>query len=374
MSAPGAAADLRLLPGQYAQSTNPELLHSLLTTSSASISGSAGFSNSSSLSLPLSVDLQPGIVFYDGANYSSSAKFIALPTSANASNVTSAVDANSFVLSSDTWAEVKTSSARLILWDASPDVAQLPGSLQGLTLAQIQSGSCSTPCSSGGICTSQGSCACLPGFTGSSCESCQSGFFGAQCQACPSNCTQCDDGIGGTGACLKVETTTQNCNCLNGQCQSDGSCACNAGWADSSNGTKCAQCANGFFLSNDGSCKGMSKRSNISVLMLTVLLQCAKLDVTLAKLPQVLVPPVSPASRSTQLIQRNATHPPPQRTRALFVRTVLSRMGQLAQPAMRLVALARVQQLMTVSSAHPASTSLMARALRRIPAVSAKRV
>ena len=258
LSASGAPADLLLLPGQYTQSTNPELLHAVLTSSAASVSGSSGFSNSSSVSLPLSIELQPGIAFYSSANYSSTASFIALPTTANASNVTTAFDATSFVLSSNTWAEVKTSSARLILWDASPDVGQLPGSLEDLTLSQIQSGSCSTPCSSGGVCTSQGSCACLPGFTGSSCETCESGFFGPNCQACASDCALCDDGIGGTGACLKVESATQNCNCINGECQSGGSCTCNAGWANSSNGTQCAQCADGFFLADDGSCQGAS--------------------------------------------------------------------------------------------------------------------
>lgn len=256
LSAPGAEADLLLLPGQYTSSTNPQLLHSVLTSKSASVSASPGFANSSSLSLPLSVELQPGIAFYAAANYTSTPSFVALPTAANASNVTTAFDATSFVLSSNTWAEVKTSSARLILWDASPDVAQLPGSLEGLTLTQIQSGSCSAPCASGGVCTSQGSCACLPGFTGSSCESCSSGFFGPTCQACPSNCSECDDGISGSGTCLKIQVEQQSCSCLNGECQGNGTCTCNAGWADSSNGTKCAQCADGFFLSDDGSCKG----------------------------------------------------------------------------------------------------------------------
>ncbi|EJD01756.1 uncharacterized protein FOMMEDRAFT_126919 [Fomitiporia mediterranea MF3/22] len=256
LSAPGASTSLLLLPGQYTETTNPSLLHSILTSSSATISGSTGFQNSSSISLPLSIQLQPGLAFYSSSNYSGSAAYIALPTSANASNVTTTINGGSFVLSSNTWAELTTSGGRIILWDASPDISQLPGFISsGLTLNQLQSGSCSTPCASGGVCTSQGSCACLPGFTGSSCEACATGFFGKNCQACPSDCETCDDGINGSGICLKKQSNAQNCNCLNGQCASDGSCACNAGWVDSSNGTKCASCANGFFLSDDGSCK-----------------------------------------------------------------------------------------------------------------------
>ncbi|KAI5120333.1 hypothetical protein M0805_000393 [Coniferiporia weirii] len=255
LSSPGVSTNLLLLPGQYTESTNPQLLHSILTANSATAQGSAGFANSTSISLPLSIQLEPGLAYYSSANYSGSASYVALPTSANASNITGAFDASSFVLSSNTWAEVTTSGGRVIFWDAAPDLSQLPGVLSGLTLTQLQSSSCSTACASGGVCTSQGACSCLPGFAGTSCESCDSGFFGSECQACPSNCATCDDGINGSGICLKTETETQNCNCLNGVCASNGSCACNAGWVDSSNGTKCASCADGFFLSDDGSCK-----------------------------------------------------------------------------------------------------------------------
>ena len=256
MSVPGSSTNLHLLPGQYTESTNPLLLHSMLTSSSASISSSAGFPNGSTVSLPLSVQLQPGFAFYSSANYSGSANYVPLPTSANASNVTTPFNGGSFVLSSNTWAELSSSNGRIIIWDASPDVSQLPGSFAGLSLSQLQSSSCSSVCATGGVCTSQGSCACLPGFQGSSCEACQTGFFGPNCQPCPANCETCDDGINGSGVCLKTTSNTQDCNCLNGQCAGDGSCTCNAGWVDSANGTKCAQCAGGFFLSDDGSCKG----------------------------------------------------------------------------------------------------------------------
>lgn len=257
LSAPGGASDLLLLPGQYSETTNPSLLHSILTTSSATLRGSPGFTNASQISLPVAVQLDPGFAYYSAANYTGSATFVALPTSANASNLTTPINPESFVLSSNTWAEVSTANGgRLILWDAAPDLAQLPGSLSGLTLKQIQSGACSTSCARGGVCTAQGACACLPGFTGASCEACETGFFGPSCQACPADCATCDDGVNGSGVCLKTISQTQNCSCLNGVCASDGSCACNAGWVDSTNGTKCATCADGFFLSNDGSCKG----------------------------------------------------------------------------------------------------------------------
>ena len=39
--------DLLLLPDTYAASTDPQLLHSILTSTSATLKGSAGFSNSS---------------------------------------------------------------------------------------------------------------------------------------------------------------------------------------------------------------------------------------------------------------------------------------------------------------------------------------
>ena len=175
--------DLLLLPDTYAASTDPQLLHSVLTSTSATLKGSAGFSNSSSISLPISLGVQPGFAFYSSSNYSGSADYIPLPTTANASNITSSIDSPSFIISSNTWVEILISNNRVIFWDASPDTLQLPVPFSSdVILSQLQSASCSTACTSGGICTSQGSCACLPGFTGSSYEACQSGFFGKECQ------------------------------------------------------------------------------------------------------------------------------------------------------------------------------------------------
>ena len=47
-----------------------------------------------------------------------------------------------------------------------------------------------------------------------------------------------------------------SCNCLNGQCGSNGQCACNAGWTTADNGTVCAKCSPGFFLTSTGDCQG----------------------------------------------------------------------------------------------------------------------
>ena len=150
---------------------------------SATLKGSAGFSNSSSISLPISLGVQPGFAFYSSSNYSGSADYIPLPTTANASNITSSIDSPSFIISSNTWVEILISNNRVIFWDASPDTLQLPVPFSSdVILSQLQSASCNTACTSGGICTSQRSCACLPGFTGSSYEACQSGFFGKECQ------------------------------------------------------------------------------------------------------------------------------------------------------------------------------------------------
>ena len=69
----------------------------------------------------------------------------------------------------------------------------------------------------------------------------------------------------GSGKCLgaKSKTSTETCACEKGVCGSDGSCACNTGWADASgvsagrNATKCSVCAPGFFLDPSGECEGM---------------------------------------------------------------------------------------------------------------------
>ncbi|TDL20714.1 growth factor receptor domain-containing protein [Rickenella mellea] len=258
ISAAGSPASLLLLPGQYSASTNPQLLHQVITSSSPSLSPSPGFE--SQFALPLNVAVQPGVVSYAQANYSGQATFTPLPNGTIA-NASTPVTGSSLVISSNTWAVMTSGSSksRLIVWDNIPDMSQLPSSLtlSSLSMSDLQSSACSPPCASSGVCSASGTCQCAPGFNGTSCESCAPGFFGPTCSPCPAGCASCDEGISGSGRCLSSSVTNppSSCNCLNGQCGANGQCTCNAGWQTSTNGTQCASCAPGFFLTTDGNCK-----------------------------------------------------------------------------------------------------------------------
>ncbi|KAL1947197.1 hypothetical protein VTO73DRAFT_14158 [Trametes versicolor] len=255
LSASGAATSLLLLPGQYTSTTNPSLLHDLLTSSSASVSGSPGFD--ANASLPLNLALQPGVAVYPQANYSGQATFAQLPSTP--SNTTSKISPGALAISSNVWIAVSGSSSdRLVFWDSVPDASQLPSGASGLSqLLDIQSSACSPPCAGAGVCSASGTCTCPPGFNGTSCETCAPGFFGSTCQACPADCATCDDGMTGSGRCLEpiIKNAPSTCNCLNGVCGSDGTCTCNAGWTTGTNGTACAKCDTGFFLGTDGNCE-----------------------------------------------------------------------------------------------------------------------
>ncbi|THV05670.1 hypothetical protein K435DRAFT_744555 [Dendrothele bispora CBS 962.96] len=260
ISASGAQTSVLLLPGQYTASTNPQLLHDLLTSSSASLSPSSGFENSSSsTSLPLDIALSPGLAIYSDSLYGGSAGFSSLPTSPLNPNSSTPISAESFALSDNVWVALSIGSQdRVVLWESVPDVSQL--SLSGsISLLDIQSSRCSPSCSSNGVCSaSSGSCVCQDGFTGTSCESCAPGHFGPKCQVCPQDCDKCDEGINGSGVCLsgpQISNAPSTCNCLNGECSSSGGqCTCNPGWTTADNGTACAKCASGFFLTSTGDC------------------------------------------------------------------------------------------------------------------------
>jgi hypothetical protein len=251
---------VHLLPGQYTSTTNPQLLHNILTSSSATLSPSPGFNSSTVSPLPLNIALQPGLVIYSNPSYAGQAAFSQLP-SAPLINSLIPLPASSLALSNNIWVAVTSgsSNSRVIFWNAIPDVSQLPPEAsQSLAVTDIQSSLCSPPCSGSGTCSASGTCSCPTGFTGSSCETCAQGFFGPTCQPCPSGCQTCDQGISGSGRCLVpiVENAPSTCNCLNGQCGSNGQCTCNTGWINAANGTACAQCAPGFFLSSTGDCQG----------------------------------------------------------------------------------------------------------------------
>ncbi|KAJ4474127.1 hypothetical protein C8J55DRAFT_537066 [Lentinula edodes] len=242
ISASGAQTSALLLPGQYTTTTDPELLHALLTSSSASLSPSTGF-NSSSVSLPLTVALEPGLAIYSNTQSGGSAGFSSLPNSPVGNSSTS-LSAQSLALSSNIWAAINVGSrSRVVFWDSVPDFSQLAVS-GSLSLVDMQSSAFEPACSSNSICTSSGTCSCAAGFTGASCES---GFFGLSCQACTSGCLDCDDGISGTGKCLAFNITNapSSCNSLNGECGSSGQCSCNAGWTTADNGD-CQTCKSGF--------------------------------------------------------------------------------------------------------------------------------
>ncbi|KAJ7269285.1 insulin-like growth factor binding protein [Mycena haematopus] len=258
LSASDVVNSVLLLPGQYTATTNPELVHNLLTSSHATLSPHPGFGNSSTPALPLNVAVAPGLAIYAQTLYSGQAAFSSLP-SAPVSNGSTPLTAESMAISSSVWVALSFgSNGRVVVWDSVPDTAQLPlGSTGTMSLLDMQSSICSPPCASSGTCSASGTCTCAPGFNGTSCETCAAGFFGPKCQACPGGCSSCDEGISGTGRCLAppVANPLTSCNCLNGECAPDGSCTCNPGWITAANGTACATCASGFFATSTGDCK-----------------------------------------------------------------------------------------------------------------------
>jgi hypothetical protein len=156
-----------------------------------------------------------------------------------------------------TWAAMSSPSANntIIIWDSAPDVSNLPiDASQNFAITDIQFTICSPPCAGSGVCSSLGRCDCPKGFNGTLCEVCANGFFGPTCQPCPSNCTNCDQGISGTGRCLDSVVKTA-------ACASQGQCTCSPGYALNKNGTACTECQQGFFLASPGSCK--SKRFDL---------------------------------------------------------------------------------------------------------------
>jgi len=248
-----------LLPGQYTSTTNPQLLHNLLTSPSSTLVGSAGFRSASLSALPLNLQLEPGVAVYSQSLYSGQALFAKLPESP-VSNTSIPLSANSIAIAPNVWIAVSNNNNRLILWDSVPDTSQLP-SRGSLSLLDIQSSTCSPPCSGSSICSTSGTCTCPTGFSGSACESCADSFFGPTCAPCPAGCPNCDQGMSGTGRCLTpikdIDSLPSKCNCLNGVCGTGGQCTCNSGWTAGNNGTACAKCAPGFFLSKTGDCQGI---------------------------------------------------------------------------------------------------------------------
>ncbi|KAF6757699.1 TNFR/NGFR cysteine-rich region family protein [Ephemerocybe angulata] len=256
LNTPTGAMPVHLLPGQYTDQTSPQYLHDVLTNPSVSIAASVGFVNSTSL--PLNLQLQNGFSIYEGPLYSSQAAFTGLPE-APVVNASVPLNAKALAISNNLVATITAgSNKRITLWEPVPDISQLPASVAGaLSLNNLESVACSPACSNAGLCTVAGKCLCAAAFAGASCEQCLPGFFGPKCQPCPSNCDTCDQGISGTGRCLKptIPNKPSTCNCVNGVCGANGQCECTTGFEAGADGVACGKCASGFFRSSTGDCK-----------------------------------------------------------------------------------------------------------------------
>ncbi|TNY23657.1 hypothetical protein DMC30DRAFT_442299 [Rhodotorula diobovata] len=266
----GSTQRVTLLPGTFTSSSlaasNASSSISSAFSKKSSANANEGFSSSGSLASSLTVSLQAGLTVFASALYQGAAAHLSLPSAASNSTASYPSSAESLLLTSNTWAVVQLAndkSSRLVVWDSIADVGELDGGRGsgGVNVIDVQARGCSTPCSSGGVCTGNGTCACLDGFTGSTCGDCTVGFYGKTCEACPAGCSNCDDGITGTGLCLDVPilnvTLPSVCDCANGICASNSTsatCECSAGWTRASNGTQCAACATGYYMSPGGDC------------------------------------------------------------------------------------------------------------------------
>ena len=177
---------------------------------------------------------------------------------------------NSLEIVGNTWAVVTSTknntNVTSRIWASVLDISALPLPQGTHRITEIQSADCPDPCAGAGTCIlDSGSpiCKCADGFNGTQCEFCAKGFFGPKCQPCPSNCTVCDEGISGSGLCLVPQLSSPDCQCRNGECDSDGKCICLPGYGSSNNGTACAECQQGFYLKlqNTGGDGGEDDRS-----------------------------------------------------------------------------------------------------------------
>ena len=192
----------------------------------------------------------------------SQANFLGLRTTKTDASMNDPIDlGGSYQVVGDARAVITSflDNATVIIWDSAPDTATLPLPPPPIGITNIQSSGCSPPCTGAGTCSLfLPICVCSEGYNGTLCQFCAEGHFGPTCQPCPSNCTSCDQGMSGSGRCLVPKAhTAAECECLNGVCDANGQCNCLPGWGKAVNGTKCAQCEPGFFLSKSGGCQSM---------------------------------------------------------------------------------------------------------------------
>ncbi|SCV69482.1 BQ2448_2502 [Microbotryum intermedium] len=326
---------VKLLPGTYTSSSSSNANSSFLSFSSAASASTAtpspGFMTSGALGSTYTVSLQAGMIAYSSALFQGTPTYLTLPSTntsaANSTATTLGSSISSLLLSDDVYAILQAGSERLVVWDGVADVSQWRSVVKNqVTFQQLQSSACPTPCASGGTCTGDGRCACATGWTGTLCgqstyalsfsddvnlgvhtdllervlhfpDICEPGRYGSSCLSCPATCTNCDQGVTGTGRCLEVGSSSivqpssecrasfiasvpstdigkdcfPACNCINGVCASNSSsatCACSAGWAAAANGTQCGACATGYYQTNGGDCLGESTSHTYRPLML----------------------------------------------------------------------------------------------------------
>lgn len=253
---------MQFVPGVYnttSQLSGLPISPNLLISPSSTITPFPGF-NASAVSQTLIISLSPGLVAYDQELYSGTSTYLELPSAPM--NATP-LSAKSLTLSKNVWMAVTfdSSASFVVFRDSLPRISQLPKNLSGtFTIIDLQSSTCSPPCSSGGVCSASNTCSCVKGFTGSFCENCAAGFSGPNCLAPTVNGTSVNGTlvngtlINGTLVNGTSVNDTLGCNCVNGQC-SEGNCTCNIGWTTAKNGTACAQCAEGYYLTSTGDCR-----------------------------------------------------------------------------------------------------------------------
>ncbi|TKA56249.1 hypothetical protein B0A53_01539 [Rhodotorula sp. CCFEE 5036] len=251
----GTTWQIALLPGTYSPATsafrtdNTSADLSSVFSSQSVPTLSTGFSASGSIdsssSASYTVALQPGLTTYSSALYQGSSTQISPPQTASNSTASQFPQkVESLLLTSDTVAIARFAndkSIRMVLWDSLYDAGQLPSGAGsgGLDILQVQSRACTPPCSSGGVCIADGTCA----------YACSKGFYGRSCSPCPTGCTTCHEGTSGTGMCLDDQAST-----VISPGSSTASCRCSAGWTTAANGTQCAACASGYYQTSSGEC------------------------------------------------------------------------------------------------------------------------
>ncbi|GAA6025321.1 hypothetical protein JCM11491_000389 [Sporobolomyces phaffii] len=245
--------NLTLLPGTYTRST--------LNVSALEPAHAVGFAASGSPSSPFTVAVLPGVTTYSSSYYEGT------PTHFDPTSNSSSVKVGSLVLDRTSYAVLKFDSNTVVVWDSVPDVLNLGIPSTETTLVESHSTDPACParcatCSQNATAATTPTCQCEPGWTGPACDACLANYFGPSCLACPAGCTECDDGLTGTGLCLEkaplVATSPSLCNCVSGVCQGNSTsatCDCNAGWTRASNGTQCSTCAPGYYLASTGDCQ-----------------------------------------------------------------------------------------------------------------------